>query len=45
VFEDLNYEELRRRANECLPDRVVVMEHAEGHGPVRFDLPRSVTRL
>jgi hypothetical protein len=30
VFEDLNYEELRRRANECLPERVIAMLKAHG---------------
>ena len=30
MFEDLNYEELRRRANECLPDRVVATLKAHG---------------
>jgi thioredoxin reductase (NADPH) len=30
VFEDLNYEELRRRANECLPERVIATLTAHG---------------
>src|SRR5215472_6836298 len=30
MFEDLNYEELKRRANECLPDRVVATLETRG---------------
>jgi hypothetical protein len=30
VFEDLNYEELKRRANSRLPDRVVAALEARG---------------